>query len=105
VKDKETAYDVWNALRDKVDAKHTNARVNLITELHRLKYSPRLVTFQDFCLNFDRTVRELRQTGYVMEALDERVQFLMTMPEEYEAITRPLLRIAPSQEMQYVSDH
>jgi len=28
VKDKETAYDVWNALRDRFEAKHTTARVN-----------------------------------------------------------------------------
>jgi len=37
-----------------------------------------------------------------MEALDKRVQFLMTMPEEYEAITGPQLTMAPSQDMQYV---
>jgi len=89
VKSATTSYHLWKVLRDRFDAKSATARENLAKELHSRRYNPRNTTFHDFCLRFDRLIRQLKQAGDKTNEQD-LIRFLLSMPDEYEPVVSPL---------------
>jgi len=90
VKGKENAYEMWRALRERYEARTTSTRVHLLRELHALKYKPRHQTFQDYCLCFDKIIRELKEAGDTTDDAGIVILFLITMPDDYEPIVAPI---------------
>ena len=106
VRDKRTAYAMWHVLQDRFESKTITAQVNLQKQLINLRYQPRKDTFQNHCSRFDRLVRELGQAGDRMDSRRIVVQFLLTLPQEYESITSsPQTSITRDSTVDMVKNH
>lgn len=95
-KDKETAFEVWKALKDRYETPSTTTRMTLSRELHALTYRPKVQDFQEFCLNFDRVIRELKQAGDQMDNEGAVIKFLLCMPQDYESVISALQTLISS---------
>lgn len=92
VKGKQTAYEVWTGLQRRFEKKGAASRMVLNKKLHTMKYKPSAETFNEYCLRFDRLVRELKTAGELGLHDEEGVviRFLLTMPEEMEGVVSGL---------------
>ncbi|KAG8235828.1 hypothetical protein J437_LFUL016089 [Ladona fulva] len=94
IKDKPTAYDVWKALEGRFEKRTTANRMTLSRKLNLLKYRPNEETLNEFCLKFDRLARELKQAGDKTDDEGFIMQFLWTLPQEYEGVVSALQTLA-----------
>lgn len=90
VKGKQTAYEVWTSLQKRFERKGVTSRMILNKKLHTLKYRPSIEAFSEYCLKFDKLVRELKTTGEQMDEEGIVIKFLLTMPEELEGVVSGL---------------
>ena len=90
VKSQETALGAWEALSGRYEKSTTTSRVTLTNKLQRLFYRPSQETFEEYFLNFDRVVRELRQAGEKTDDEGAVIQFLLLMPTELDTIVYAL---------------
>jgi len=81
---------MWRALRERYEARTTSTRVHLLSRLHALKYKPRHQTFQDYCLCFDKIIRELKEAAETTDDSGIVILFLITTPDDYEPIVAPI---------------
>jgi transposase InsO family protein len=96
VKGKSTAREVWKALEDRFLRVNATSRINLVKKLQLCIYNPFQERFEDFCVKFDRIIRDLRQAGESRDDESVVIQFLLSMPVEYESVVTALRTVATS---------
>ena len=96
VQGKKSAAEMWQAIAERHKRESVSSRAVLSREYHGLKYKPGDVSFGDFCLKFDRIVRELRNMGSAMEDLDVFLEFMWTLPSEYGSLVTALQTVEES---------
>ncbi|KAJ1518878.1 hypothetical protein ONE63_011508 [Megalurothrips usitatus] len=83
LKDKADANAMWNGVLQRFERTSLSSRGVFSRDYDRLKYNPSKESFQMFCLQFDRLVRNLRNTGSVKSDLDVAYEFMWKLPESY----------------------
>jgi hypothetical protein len=72
------------------------SRINLVKKLQLCIYNPFQESFEGFCVKFDRIIRDLRQAGESRDDESVVIQFLLSMPAEYESVVTALRTVATS---------
>lgn len=97
IKDLETSYQIWQALSERFKKTSVTTRMHLGKQYALIKYAPKEEKFENFCLRFDKLVRELKEAGAKIEKLDEILQFLGALPVEYKPLVTSLKTTNASQ--------
>lgn len=96
MKGKSTARVVWKALEDRFLKVSATSRINLVKKLQLCIYNPFQERFEDFCVKFDRIIRDFRQAGESCDDESVVIQFLLSMPTEYDSVVTALRTVATS---------
>nr|XP_029725012.1 uncharacterized protein LOC115264961 [Aedes albopictus] len=88
-RDCNTAFDVWDVLKNTFNRSSVAKRLLLETELHNLKLHGD-ESLQSFFMRFDKNIRELRDVGKQFDEIDKVVRLLMLMPEQYRPVIAAL---------------
>ena len=86
VKDQETAFNIWDTLKQNYQRKGIANQLYLRKTLLTMKYDTSSGSLGTHFLNFDKLIRELRSTGAKLEETDVVCHLLLTMPQEYEVV-------------------
>lgn len=89
VKDKATAYQMWQSLGSVFQRKGIASQLYLRKKLLSLKLQEGTPLEMHF-LNFEETVRELKSVGTKLEQIDIVCQLLLSLPKEYDGIVTAL---------------
>ena len=87
LKDKDNAYEMWQEVRRRFERTSQSSRSVFSREYRSLKYKPAEEDFSQYCLRFDRVVRNLRNAGSSLSETDVAYDFLWSLPREYEVLT------------------
>ncbi|KAK3930023.1 Copia protein [Frankliniella fusca] len=90
IKDLKTSYQIWQTLSERFIKGSVTTRMHLAKQYALLKYAPKEEKFENFCLKFDKLVRELKLAGAKYEELDEVLQFMAALPAEYKSLVTAL---------------
>lgn len=90
VKDKETAYDIWEVLKSTFERRGIASQLLIRKALLTMKLNQSVETMESHFLKFDKLVRDLRSTGATLEETDIVCHLLLTMPSEYEVVVTAL---------------
>lgn len=91
-----TAKQAWDSLMVNFERATSISRGAVLKKYASLKYKPSSSSFRDYCMEFDKTLRELKQTGAVKSEVDVVFEFLFSMPSEYESIVSAIRTVEPS---------
>lgn len=97
VKGKTHAYDVWRVLSDRFSKTQVSSRILKSKQFHQIKYRPKEETFLEYCVKFDKLARELKLCGSNMDDITITLQFLWSLPKEFEAVVNSLQALDYSQ--------
>lgn len=86
IKDKTSAYDTWETLKQTFERKSVANQIRLKRKLLCMKFNPSQESLKNHILKFDRIVRDLKSSGSTMEENDVICHLLLTMPSEYDAV-------------------
>ncbi|XP_046384968.1 uncharacterized protein LOC124155294 [Ischnura elegans] len=94
VRSKETANEIWTYLEIKYEKKTPVTRMMLKKKLSNLEFRPSSETFDEYCVKYDALIMDLKRVGEMIDDMGNVLQFLMTMPEEYDAVVSGLETLA-----------
>ncbi|KYN02144.1 Copia protein [Cyphomyrmex costatus] len=96
VKEKVTAYEMWQALSESFERKGVASQLRLRKMLLTMRYATTETMVSHF-LKFDKLVRELKLTGANLVETDIVCHLLLTMPEEYNMVVTALETLSSEQ--------
>jgi hypothetical protein len=80
VKEKETAYEVWEVLQNTFERKSMAKQIPLKRWLLTFKFNPATETLDSHFIKFDAMISELKAAGATMEEYDDVCHLLLTLP-------------------------
>lgn len=89
VKDKNTAFDMWEGLKHVFQRKGIASQLYLRKKLLAMRYVENEPLKNHF-IKFEETVRELKSVGAKVEELDIISHLLLTLPKSYDSIVTAL---------------
>jgi hypothetical protein len=98
IKNKKTAQDMFQVLKDTFERKSIVNKLFLRRKLINMKCSGKL---NDHFLNFDKIITELDAAGSPIENLDKICYLLSTLPNEYENVITSLETMCTDKEISY----
>lgn len=90
IKDKATAYEIWEELKNTFERKGMAGQLLVRKELLTMKFNPAKERIEEHFRNFDRLARELRSTGATLQEGDLVCHLLLTMPNDYDSVVTAL---------------
>lgn len=90
VKGKKYAFEVWEVLSERFSKTQVSSRIVKSKQFHQLKYRPKEETFLEYCVKFDKLVRELKLCGSNLDDIDITLQFLWSLPKDFDAVVNSL---------------
>lgn len=97
IKDEETAYGIWNILKNTFERKGIASQLRIRKKLLTMKFDTSETTLSAHFLKFDRLIRELKSTSAVVEETDVICHLLLTLPTEYDAVVTALETLSTKQ--------
>ena len=96
VKDKRTAKDAWDALRNAFERVGIAGKLFLRKQFQELRLKEG-ENVKSFLLQFEKVLREMKAAGVKTEEEDVVCQLLLALPKSYEALITALETIQPDQ--------
>lgn len=97
IKDKTSAYDTWETLKQTFERKSVANQIRLKRKLLCMKFNSSQESLENHILKFDRIVRDLKSSGSTMEENDVICHLLLTMPSEYDAVVTAIETVSQNQ--------
>lgn len=97
IQDKQTAYSMWNALKERYEKKGIPGQIMLRKRLMSLKVKED-DDLEDFIKQFDDIIRQLKVTGADISEKDQIYTILLALPQSYETVVT-ILENLPDNEL------
>lgn len=96
LKGTKTTKEAWDILKVNFERSTSISRGAVLLKYMNMKYRPASMKFRDYCLEFNKALRELKATGVVKAEMDVVLEFIFTMPHEYDSIVSAIRTVEPS---------